>query len=184
VRWAGHLSRTNGSVFLLTAYWEILAPSFGLVTRLGHINIWNTSSFRKYVFPFRSITLRSHQFVIKPRRARSCSRQWKYLCDFCDLVLGYLRDLWCRSKSALGLFTILRLLKRLFRTMRGDFRSDLPAARINHGTCKETRNSSHQCETIHCRGNFKPQLLEHANLNLHKLPSGQVLTSYYPTCPR
>src|SRR6266849_1772206 len=50
-----------GPVFSLTAEWEILAPSFGLITRFGHINIRNAFSFSKYVFPFRSITLRSHQ---------------------------------------------------------------------------------------------------------------------------
>jgi len=106
-----------GPVFSLTAEWEILAASFGLVTRFGHINLRNTSSFSKYVFPFRSITLRSQQFVIKPRCDWSSSRQWKCVCDFCPLFLGYLRDLRCRSEAPLCLFTILRLLKGLLRTI-------------------------------------------------------------------
>ena len=57
----------NHLCFSLTAEWEILAPSFGQVTGLGHINLWNTLSFDKYVFPVLSITLRSHKFVIISR---------------------------------------------------------------------------------------------------------------------
>jgi hypothetical protein len=100
-----------GPVFSLTAEWEILAPSFGLITRFWHINLRNTSSRSKYVFAFRSIPLRSHQFVIEPRRIGSSSRQWKCACDFYLLVLeclGYFRG-W--NESPLCLFTILRLLK-------------------------------------------------------------------------
>jgi len=109
----------------LTADWEILPPSFGLVTRFGHINIRDTFSCSKYVFPFRSVTLRSHQFVVKPRRDGSSPRQRERVGDFQPLVFECLRDLRCRRESSFCLFAILRLLKRQFRTMWRDFRSDV-----------------------------------------------------------
>jgi hypothetical protein len=121
-------TRANGPIFSLAAEGKLLAPSFGPVTRFGHINLWNTSSFSQHVFPFRSITLRSHQFVIEPRCDGSSSRQWKRVCDFYPFVLGYLRNLRCRSEASLCLFTIIRLLKRLFQTKWSDFRSDVPVA--------------------------------------------------------
>jgi hypothetical protein len=95
----------------LTAEREILAPSFRLITRFRHINIRNTLSRSEYVFPVLSITLRSHQFVVKPRCGGSSSRQWKGVCDFYPLVLGFLGDLRCRNEPPLCLFMILRLLK-------------------------------------------------------------------------
>ena len=159
-------TRANGPVFSLTAKWEILPPSFGLVTRFGHINLRNTSSFSKYVFPFRSITLRSHQFVIEPRCDRSSSRQRKCVCDCYPLVLGYLRDLRCRSEAPLCLFTILRLSKCQFRTMFGGFRRDVSVARITHSNRQETRDSPHQCETIHLRWDFKHKVPKHVTFFL------------------
>jgi hypothetical protein len=181
-RRVGPLSDPRHRNVSLTAEWEILAPSFGLITRLGHINLWNTSPFGKYVLSFRCITLRSHQLIIKPWRDRPCSRQRKCDCDFCLLILEFLRNLRGRGESSLCLFTILRLLKRLFRTLSLDFRSDVSDARINRSTRKEARESSYQCEPIHLRRNFKLELLEHVILDLRNLPAPkQALASHLPT---
>jgi hypothetical protein len=60
--------------------------------------------------------------------------------------------------------------------MWGDFRSDVSAARINHSTRKETPDSPYQRETIHRRGNFKLEVLEDVNLDLHNLTPRQALT--------
>jgi hypothetical protein len=106
-----HEEATKGPVVSLTAEWEILPPSFGLITGFRHVNIRSASSRSKYVFTFRSIPLRSHQFVIKSRGGGSLSRQWKCVCDFYPLVLGCLRHIRYWNESPLCLFTILRLLK-------------------------------------------------------------------------
>jgi hypothetical protein len=92
--------------FSLTAEWEVLAASFGQVTRFWHIKIWNAFSFNKYIFSFLSVTLHPHQFVIKPWGVGSWSWQWKCACDFSPCVLGYLRDLQHRNEPPFCLFTI------------------------------------------------------------------------------
>jgi hypothetical protein len=157
-------ARAKGPVFSLTAEWEILPPSFGLITRFWHVNIRNASSRSKHVLAFRSIPLCSHQFVIKSRGGGSSSRQWKCVCDLYLLVLGCLRYFRCWNESPLCLFTILRLLKCKFRIMLGGFRRDVSVARITHSNRQETRDSTHQCETTHLRWDFKRRVPKHVNV--------------------
>jgi hypothetical protein len=161
----------NPWCFSLTAKWEIPAPSFGQVTGFWHIKFGNAFSFNEYVFSFLSITLRPHQFVVKPRCVGSWSRQWKCVCDFSPFVLGYLSDLRGRIEPPLRLFTILRLLKLLLQTLRGDFSGDSFVTRINHASRKKTRNNSHYCKTTHLRRNLEPEFLRTVNHHLHQLPA-------------
>src|SRR5258708_8016143 len=146
----------NPWCFSLTAEWKVLAVSFGQVTRFWHIKLWNAFSFNKYIFSFLSITLRSHQFVIKPWCVGSWSWQRKCACDFSPFVLEYLRDLRCRNEPALCLFTIPRFLKLLFRTLWVDFRCDGLVARINHSSRKNTPHTSHYYTTTPPHNHVKP----------------------------
>jgi hypothetical protein len=152
---------------LLTAEWETLALSFGQVTRFRHINLWNALSFNKYVFPFQSITLRSQQLVIIPGRAGSPSRRRNCGRNLHPLILGQFRDLRGRNESRLRLYTILRLLKRLFQSLSVDFRGAVFAARVNYSSRKETGESAQHGETRHRRWNFKIEFPKDANPDRH-----------------
>jgi hypothetical protein len=71
-----------------TAKWEIPANFFWQVTRFRHVNFWNAPSFDKNVVALFCITLRSYQFIIKPRCDWACSRQWNCDRNLCNPVVG------------------------------------------------------------------------------------------------